>query len=216
MKKLFSLAALLVFVLPVSAGAVPILDQENSGTPTLSQGIGNVPGSFGNPVTAQTFTVGIAGTLAAVDVFITNQSSGSVTGTDLVAEIFAIAANVPSGAALASTTINEAAIPTGFGFFNIDFSSFGLNVNIGQQLAIVLRESNNNPNTIYSWAGTANDSYAGGMRTFDIGGGFVNTTTDFFFRTFVDTVAVPEPGTLALFSIGLAAMGLTRRRKRTV
>ena len=213
MKKFLSLAALLAFGLPVSVGAVPILDQENFGNLTLSQGIGSVPGSFGNPVTAQTFTVGIAGTLAAVDVFINNQSSGSITGTDLVAEIFGIAAGVPAGGALASTTINEALIPGGFGFFNIDFSSFGLNVSIGQQLAIVLRESSNNPNTVYSWAGSNSDSYAGGMRTFDIGSGFVNTTTDFYFRTFVESVEVSEPPTLLLMGLALAAAGFVRGRR---
>jgi len=41
---------------------------------------------------------------------------------------------------------------------------------------------------------------------------FGDCTSDMLFRTFVEPV--PEPSTLALFGLGLAAMGLARRRKK--
>jgi hypothetical protein len=45
---------------------------------------------------------------------------------------------------------------------------------------------------------------------------FQITTADGFASGRVDTISrVPEPGTLALFGLGLAGMGLSRRRKKT-
>lgn len=198
-------------MLPASVFAIPILDQENTGTLTLNQGVGHIPGSFGNPIVAQTFTVGITGELAGVDVFINNQAAGVTTGTDLIAEIYAVTASLPSGAALASTTISESLIPGGgHNFFNIDFSSYNLGIGAGEELAVLLRESNNNPNTVYSWGGSAGNSYTGGMSTFDVGSGFVNTGYDFFFRTYV---SVPEPSILALIIMGLIGIAYSRGRK---
>ncbi len=101
MKKKVLFFVTLATLLPVSAVATPLLDQFNVGAFDLSQGIGHTPASPGNAVVAQSFTVGIAGTLAGADVFIINGFAGSPTGTDLIAEIFATAGGVPAGPALA-------------------------------------------------------------------------------------------------------------------
>jgi len=62
----------------------------------------------------------------------------------------------------------------------------------------------------------------GAFTTFSFGG-FTNLTSvswvqisphHQFDNIVIDTQSVPEPGTLALFGIGLAAMGLSRRRKK--
>ena len=62
---------------------------------------------------------------------------------------------------------------------------------------------------------------AGGINSVfkEFGGGLFQCTVDcesFFERPFTYAIAtrVPEPGTLALFGIGLLGIGLTRRRKK--
>ena len=176
------------------AEAVPILDQTHSGTATFSQGIGGSPGSFGNPVVAQSFTVGIAGTLESVDVFIMRSSTTTVFGIDLVVEIFPIVGSIPGGTVLGSVTVAELSVPTTASFFNVSFSSFGIPVSIGDQLAIVLHDNNNaDKNAVYGWVGTSTDLYAGGARFFDIGSRFTSTSTDLFVKTFVAQPALsPE------------------------
>ena len=45
---------------------------------------------------------------------------------------------------------------------------------------------------------------------------FIDVTNNLFGHYLVRAVSVPEPGTLALFGIGLAAMGLARRKRKLV
>ncbi len=77
---------------------------------------------------------------------------------------------------------------------------------------------------ILEWTFASAGTYVIGVaefNSFDVGGGFRGNEQDFgdtytlqISRDGV-TLALPEPGTLALFGIGLAGMGLARRRKTT-
>lgn len=200
--------------------ATIVLDQENVGEVTLSQGVGGRPGSYGDPVIAQSFTAGIAGTLASIDVSL-HRNTHTVFGIDLVAEIFPVADGIPVGSALGSVTIPELSIPeTSSSFFNIDLSAFNIPVNVGTQLALVVHDSNKaDQNTVYGWVGSNSDSYTGGSRSYDVGNGFTNTSTDLYFRTYVtqltDSTPVPEPTAIfGLLSLGIFGGASTLKRKK--
>lgn len=195
--------------------ATIVLDQENVGEVTLAQGIGGYPGSNGDPVIAQSFTAGIAGTLASIDVLL-HRNTPTVFGIDLIAEIFPVAGGVPIGSALGSVTIPELSLPeTSSSFFNIDFSAFNIPVNVGTQLAIVVHDNNKpDQNTVFRWVG-GSDNYTGGSRAYDIGTGFINTPTDLYFKTYVtpltDSTPVPEPLTILGSATALGFGALLKR-----
>lgn len=204
-----------------SAHAATItLDQENVGEVTLYQGVGGRPGSYGDPVIAQSFTAGIAGTLASIDVLL-YRNTDTVFGIDLVAGIFPVADGIPVGSALGTVTIPELSLPeTTSSFFNIDLSAFNIPVNVGTQLAIVVHDSNQaDQTTIYEWNGSNSDSYTGGSRFYDIGDGFTNTSTDLYFRTYVtqstDSTPIPEPTAIfGLLSLGILGGASTLKHKK--
>jgi len=58
------------------------------------------------------------------------------------------------------------------------------------------------------------DGYAGGHSLFGSIGSMNGTYTTLDHRFIANFSAVPEPGTLALFGIGLLGMGLARRKKK--
>ena len=163
-----------------TADAALILDQAISGPFGIIQGVGGV-GVGGSEINAaQTFTVGVEGILDSVDVFIVRTDPGTVLGIDMVAQIFSAAGDLPVGSALATLVIPEAslpAIPNVYTFFNIDFSSFGIPMIVGNEMAIVLSDNNSvSQNTLYGWQGCGPAScYAGGEASLEIGGaGFVH------------------------------------------
>jgi PEP-CTERM motif len=218
-----AVALMVISLPPRAARAVLVLDQvfDPGPSPTAFSGV-----SLGIPK-AQTFTVGLAGTLARVDVDILRQDNGPLGNGPL---LFDVRSTTGGGAPiendatpLASLTIPAATIPTTFGFFSIDVSGFGIPVTPGEILAIVLRGTRTD--TDYEWVGSFPNPYPAGDLYFrNASAGFPTWTlentldqesVDLAFKTFV--AAAPAPSTLVLFGAGLTFLaGIAwkgRRRK---
>jgi hypothetical protein len=167
---------------------------------------------------AQTFTVGITGTLTEVDVSVERFNFDPPTGT-LYLQIRGTTGGVPNAdpSYLLQASVSESTLPLApnFGFVSFDVSSAGLQVTQGEQLAIVLLAPDfANP---VNWIGVQGDQYPAG-------GAFVEQEPDFGwvpspvsgadlgFQTFVSPV--PEPSTLVMSSLaGLAGLTIAARSR---
>lgn len=183
---------------------------------------------FNNDLNAQTFTVGVNGVLAAVDVYLWMQIGAETDVNPITLQVFNVSDGFPT-TSLGMTTIAPSSVPLDPGaFVNVDVSHFGVRVSSGDQLAIALQSVFPRPNEAgYAWAGTES---AGGA-VYPRGGvsirknGEPNWTPlpfgiemDFGFRTYVasEPAAVPEPGTLTLLGVGFAATAWRARRRRSI
>ncbi|MEQ8206647.1 MAG: PEP-CTERM sorting domain-containing protein [Woeseia sp.] len=198
------IAVTAVLLSPLAANALPIVDQENFSTDARATFIVSNNTNFGR---AQTFTVGLAGLFDSIDV----QLSALSTLTE--ARILATSGGVPIGGPGGSTVLASSSLISSVGdLFSVDFSAFGLAVNVGDVLAIELIGD-------AAWLGSASNPYAGGgdnyfNANFGAPNWTANGNSDTNFRTYVDVpTGVPEPGTLALFGIGLLGMSVSRRKK---
>ena len=190
--------------------AAEVLDQQWTDTTRADTSTG-FDADYG--FSAQTFTVGISGTLAHVEVYVSDQGDINVHG-DLQIAIWNTVSGVPN-APLATTTISEDAFP-GFSqkmWVNADFGSAALMVSSGDQLAIVLSSLGDKN---YSFYGTLDSPFYVGGSAFQFSGGTWNQ--DFFDRHYSELfktyVIIPELASSTLFVAG--GMGLliwARRRK---
>lgn len=147
------------------------------------------PASFtlfagGNTEKAQTFTVGVTGTLTQIDMYI------QFAATDILFDIRGTSGGAPiesNNAALYSET-HPAARFTGAGFYSFPLGTDGIPVVAGQVLAIVMRGATT---MSFQWNGRNDNSYPGGVWYYR--GGSVpaltwtisNATFDCAFRTYV-------------------------------
>ena len=85
--------------------------------------------------------MGRAGGLASVDINI--RRGNETTAGDLIVELRQLESGAPthpSVPALASMTVQRSLVPTEFGFISVDFSASNVQVDIGDVLALVLRD----------------------------------------------------------------------------
>jgi hypothetical protein len=206
------------------ANASPMLDQFMVPNPVTSNAeFGSV--NF-NQQRAQTFTVGLTGLLTEVQVDV--ERFGSSTAGNLVMEIrdtnpsngFPVTNGFRLQTSVAANVVPPAPNPDGI-FTAFDVSSFGVNVNAGDHLAIVLYAQGGSGYT-FGWLGAINDPYPPGSAFERVIGNhdWFNESTigqnyDNGFKTFVDPSPAPEPSTLVLAGVGaLGLLGYGWRRRR--
>ena len=198
-----------------AANAAPILDQEN----VISLGDGFAAGEDN----AQTFTVGAGGILTSIHVFLRNATFGN-PGADADL-LFDVRKTTGTGApeesnsapeVLGSLAVSAFALPTAAHAFHIfDLSAFNISVDVGDELAFVLRGDYSLPIKAFG------SSYAGGERYLRNLGTITSWVSagagsqDAGFRTFVDSSAqsIDESNSLAILALGLAGLAFVRRKR---
>jgi Cadherin-like len=149
---------------------------------------------------AQTFTCGLTGTLAEVDLYISRFDSNDVG--DLIVDIRACQADgrpTSAGDPLASVTVPATSVPGNpVAFFPVNFTGANLSVTSGEQLAVLIHVANDpEANVTYYWEGRTGNLYGGGGFTDRVIGNYdwqaVSTDGDLGFKTFVDAGASQPP-----------------------
>ena len=177
-----SLFALMFALLhAVTSDALPIKDQAFEPSPPDT-----IPTIFSNYRWAQTFTVGLTGTLTGVDVLVAQLVNEQPE--DLEITIFDTTGGAPHAALTAPVHISPAGVPivlhpstfSGYAYLS---ARFALAVTAGDVLAIVVSTG---PTSQYYWAGAVGGGYRGGQLYRTTGGPWSpEGSEDQAFRTFV-------------------------------
>jgi len=192
-----------VLLLPPPAAAdpvVPVLDQ-------AFQPVEEVRAFYlsESPLWAQTFTVGLTGTMTYVDAYVEKVAYT----TDPLRYAIATYSGGGVGSLLTQGAVDTSVIFPSFAWLRFD--THDLAVTQGDTLALVLWA--NEAIAPYVWKGSTIGGYAGGELLTGDFDTFKGTGYDAGFRTYVSE-SVPEPSVLALFGLGSLAAGLARRSRR--
>ncbi len=176
------------------SGQTVVLDQEFAGA---GDEFAFVAGPTDNRW-AQTFTVGIDGTLDSVDLELRNPA---VQSDVFQVSIYDTVAGVPN-TALATLNVSGSSVSTNYQFQACDFSSFSILVSAGDELAIVVGGPAIAATGFYEWRSTSVGTYSGGKIIYSItpgtwgppnSGSGTNPNGDLHFRTHVTTAGAGEP-----------------------
>ena len=230
MRKVVILVAMLAmtFGVPYVTNATLVVDQQNvivtSGSGWDSVELFQLTSNSFDEY-AQTFTVGVGGTLSRVDVEAYHTLD---TGGPMIVEIWDMTAGgLPDpSVSLASWSISDVNSSLAPGsFVSHDLGAEAFTVLPGEIYAIVFYSSISNMYPVQGRrlvSGTT-DTYAGGSsfyRTIDSGynglTNFASGSVDYGFRTFVEVITTPEPATLLLLGLGLLGLAGVRRFTKSI
>lgn len=216
----FCAAIAIAFMLAVAgpANATPVLDQEYSPDPAVPPvGSAIVGHDIRNTIfnMGQTFTVGVTGILAAIEIRVRKDAA---IFEDLTLDLRTPNGSLPglAAATLATAVLSAGDIPdTVFSFVSFDISGAGIDVTAGDFLSFVLSSptQHRSPASYVIANSGAEGGYSGGdgfLAHYQDGNNFT-INSDLFFRTFVE---VPAPGALAILGLGVFCIAATRRRNR--
>ena len=215
LRRLTFAAGTLCALTPSAAHADPVLDQVS--TPIEYQAFACCGSEWG-----QTFTAGLAGTLATVQVYLGAGYGGFSGVGPLTYDVRRTVTGAPSSESrdVLRTGALSPSVFRGEGFYTLDFDPMPLS--LGDQLEIVL--SNMDPDSSSPWTWRFSGPSAS---TYDRGAMFMRAGTaaewssqvfegrDFAFRTFVepDAAPVPEPASWMTLAAGLLGAALKARRR---
>ena len=207
-RSLASLVLLALCVAPSEAArALPVVDQENLAPWMLGGRIGTLSGQTFD--VAQVFEVGMAGTLAAIEVYLARRGSPD----DITLEIRGTTAGVPDpSGGLGFVTHDASAVTTSGGLVRFDLQGLGIPVSVGDVLSFVLSSPQDFTGNVHEYGAyfSLQDYVPGGSFHGDVDGGTASPfVPDTVFRTFVEPV--PEASTLTLVALGFGAAGVMRR-----
>lgn len=201
-----ALSALLVAFWSLPGMAAPILDQELDSDEDATY-IQPAPVEVD---IAQTFTVGLSGTLDSIEL----KARRDAATLPLLFELWPTVGGVPTPGALASVLVPASAVPVGYDWISIDLKPYSIGVTAGDVLAIVLQTSDGevlDPYIFRQGYDPAGLDYPAGskFRRLDGGAWEDEVVLDLAFRSFL----VPEPSTVLLVGAGLAVLAAPRRRR---
>ena len=188
--KVLAIGMLISLAATITARGDVVLDQQHSFTSSIANSTTGDVTQVG-----QTFTVGVAGTLHHIDVFMFYLGGiFQPTGIPQL-RVFNTSDGLPTGAALTTVTNSPPAVPiNNAAFVTFDVSSAAIGVSAGQLLAFsVTASSGIGPYFLPNDQGGP-PGYPGGKAVVNYGSGWQNFTPlqDHSFQTYVTTSAVGE------------------------